>query len=192
MTKDEYWNREKRDDQGRLLSRKWTAAHSDIPYRRDGPAIEEFDPATGKTIAMQWFNRARGSRYRDGGKPAFIKIDPETDTVITEEYYFDGFLHNNDSHPARIIRNPSNGMIVKKEFYIDGHLHSDYDLPAVMIFDRLSGMVTRLEYYRQGELHRNNRPAVLEFDQDANVTLEEYYQNGEKIEPHAAAPYTHP
>ena len=176
---------EQRDDQGRLLNRTWCRVRGgNAAHRRDGPAIEEFDPATGKLIGMKWIDRTRereGGEHREGNKPAVTQIDPHTDVVVREEYYLRKRLHRTDAGPTRILRNPSNGKTILEEFHAKGWLHRDFDLPAVMQFGEYSGLVTRLEYYHRGHLHRDHGPAVIEFDEDANVTLEEYFQQGKKI-----------
>ena len=181
---------EKLDDQKRLIKRTWHTKHSNAAHRHGDPAVEEYDPESGKLTALHWIDQTNHGRHREGFLPAFVQIDPATDVVYNEEYYVSNLQHRDDGGATKILRNRANGVIVEQQYHIDGSLHRDYDLPAVMEFHPETGLVTRLEYYQRGQLHRLNGPAVVEFDEDGNFTFWRHYRQGNEITSQSPTPET--
>lgn len=179
---------EKLDDQGRLKERTWKSSHSDAPHRQDGPAIEKFEPTSGKLIFSLWINQTNGGIHREGSLPAFIQIDSETGVVHNEEYYVSGIQDRLGGGPTKILRNRKSGQIVELEYRIDGWFEREGDLPAYVQYHDGSEQVARFEYYRGGVLHRDNGPAVVEFDRSGLVTVAKYYQRGKELSGSVPAP----
>lgn len=188
LDKIEYRVVEKLDGHGRLLKRTWHSMHSNAAHRQGAPASEEYDPETGKLVALFWIDQKNHGRHREGCLPSFVQIDPVTDVVYNEEYYESGIQHRDDGGPTKILRNRTNGLVVEQKFHIDGMLHRDYDLPAVMEFHPETGLPTRFKYHHRDQLHRLNGPAIVEFDEDGNMTFCQYFRHGQEQTSNPMAP----
>lgn len=176
----EYYVLEEFDNQQRLERRIWHTASTRETHREGGPAVEEFDPETGKLIGEIWFNRYNHGQHRDGNKPAEISIDPDTGIVTHELYYRFGRLHRDDGGPAQIFRDETSGVVSSCVYYIEGYRHRDGDKPAFQDFDPDTGQLVREEYYQNDVLHRDIGPAIVEYDSAGNVKLGslQYFRNG--------------
>lgn len=166
------------DEHGRLKERTWKSAHSDAPHRKHGPAVEKFEPASGKLTSYLWIDQTQGGRHRAGNLPAFVQIDPETGVVYNQEFYKCGVQDRLDGGPTKVLRNRKSGLVIEQEFRVDGWLHRDGDVPAVEQYHDGSEQVARVEYYRGGVLHRDIGPAIMEFDESGNVTQAKFFRQG--------------
>ncbi|MEJ8472858.1 hypothetical protein [Roseibium algae] len=187
----EYRVEEKLDDQGRLLERKWCPRNSNDIYRQGGPALETFSPESGKLLYSVWCEEIGYGVHRNEDFPARISIDEDSGITYDEEYCRNGMTWRDGDKPATIARDRKNGAVICLEYFIGGNLHRDYDLPAIMAFDRNTGDLTIAKYYQYGKLHRENGPAVIEYNDNAEVISSQYYINGQKVsEPTAALDLT--
>lgn len=90
------------------------------PYREgDMPAQVVTDLNTGIEVCRTWYDPDSGKCGRPGGKPCYIKIDPDTEVVVEEEYREAGELHRMDG-PARVARDPKSGKVISASYYVHG------------------------------------------------------------------------
>ena len=179
----EYRVVEKVDEKGCLTKRTWHHARQHSAHRQGGPAVETFDPETGKRIGEIWINNFNHGKHRENDLPAEITIDPKSGIVTFEMYYQNGRLHRDHDQPAEIHRDGTTGHITCVIYAYEGYEHRVGDLPAVQEFDPDAGKLMRSEYYCEGERHRDKGPAIVEYDLTGVVMPNslQFYRNGQKI-----------
>ncbi|MEQ8306903.1 MAG: hypothetical protein RIA09_10100 [Hoeflea sp.] len=122
-----------------------------ISYREDGLATMSIDPESGVVTYEEWKDGANGDpeapstiarnaesgavtlqiwdanerMHRDGDRPAWLVIDPQTGVVVREEYWFEDNLHR-EKGPAVIHRDAQTGEV----YHVEYHRHGKPDLDA--------------------------------------------------------------
>jgi len=179
----EYRVVEKVDERDRLVKRTWYHARQHSVHRQGGPAVENFDPATGKSVGEIWIDQFNHGKHRDDNLPAETSINPKSEVMTFEMYYRNGRLHRDDNLPANIHRNETTGSIIYSACYYEGYEHRSDDLPAIQEFHSETGKIIREEYFRNGERHRDRGPAIIEYNQNGTVIPSslQFFRNGEKI-----------
>lgn len=179
----EYFVLEEFDDQHRLERRTWHTASSRETHREGGPAVEEFNPETGKLVGEIWIDIYKHGRHRDGNLPAESSIDPHSGIVTHELYYRFSRLHRDDGGPAKIYRDKDTGVVHCCVYCREGLRHRDGDLPALQDFDPETGHLVREEFYENDVLHRDYGPAIIEYDASGNTLRASlrYFRRGREI-----------
>ena len=86
-------------------------------FHTDGPAVEEFDPASGACIYRAWMDA--GSPHRENDLPAIEHLDPASGTVIRAEFFHLGHRHRNGG-PAIVVTDPTTSTVTQAEWYQRG------------------------------------------------------------------------
>lgn len=180
VTEFEYRVLEQVDENGRILRRLWKTNHSDALHRCEAPAQEEFDPASGRLVSAKWIDQSKHGLHRAGGLPAAIEIDPNSGVVTLEQYFLSGLEHKSDGGPSKVIRDATSGQVVLEEHRIHGELSRLCGLPAITEYCEDSGQPVRLEFFVNGVRHREHGPAIVEFDENQNVILAEFFEDGQQ------------
>lgn len=147
---------------GKPAKQRWFKYNFD--HNEDGPAYIEYD-LRGRVKTRLYF--INGLKHNPFGFPS-VMSDPDTDNVISEEWYKRGLLHY-DHGPACIKFDPETGHVTERCWYQHGTKHNAHG-PARISYDKNTGAVTKQEWYWSGMLHNANGPAVLHFDPAGNIS----------------------
>lgn len=101
---------------GGLLLQTWFNTAGIVDHAT-GPAVIEYDPASGEIVERQWIVGGLLHRLESDG-PAIIAFDPESRTQ--RESYFNTGRPHRIYGPAIIIRNIDTGKILRQGFFRDG------------------------------------------------------------------------
>lgn len=178
----EYCVVEKVDEQGRLLRRTWSLPRTGATHHVGGPAVEIFDPNSGKLTGEIWINRYRHGKHRDGNLPSEFSVDPVSNITVREEFYHDNRHHRDDGGPTEIYRDNVTGHVTMLVFCYEGLRDREGDQAAVQEFSEKDGRLLREEFYTLGQRHRENGPAIVDYDSSGNPIRSslQYYRHGKK------------
>lgn len=115
--------------------------------------------------------------------PALVSRDPDTGMVFRHAYFQYGKRHRDPQEgPAVIIRSVDTGEIIEEAYFQCGKLDRDEELgPAEIHHYTGPRRLAALGYYRRGKLHRRNGPALVEFDPENSVILNEVYRVNNRL-----------
>jgi len=141
----------------------------------------ETDDETGHVIRETWKDSA-GNFDRQGDLPAVTTYCSRSGLVTSHQWYRAHERHRDGDKPAIIRYFPETGAEALRAFYRNGLCHRSGNLPSLVAYER-DGSLARKFYFSTGKEHRTDGPAIYYADYMGQGRREEYWIDGEEIDP---------
>jgi len=141
----------------------------------------ETDDDTGHVIRETWKDSA-GNFDRLGDLPAVTTYCHLSGAVTSHQWYRVHRRHRDGDKPAILRYCPESGAEALRAYYRDGLRHRSPNLPSLVAYEE-DGTLAREFYFTSNKAHRTDGPAIYYADYRNKGSHEEYWIDGEKIDP---------